>query len=79
MSKKYQKKSASKAKRSKKTSGQQYSGELGETHGVMGGMVHGFRRAVGSGGAEQSKGSSVFWTAALVALALALVVWVLAR
>ncbi len=79
MSKKYQKKSASKAKRSKKSQGQSYSAELGETHGVMGGMVHGFRRAVGSGSTERSKGNSIFWTATLVALALALVVWVLAR
>ena len=79
MSKKYQKKSAAKTKRKKKSHSQQSSLYPGETHGVMGGMVHGFRRAVGTGDGEQPKGNSVFWTATLVALALALVIWVLAR
>lgn len=75
MSKQYQKKSSANKKRSKKSHGRQDNVDLGETHGVMGGMVHGFRRAVGSRDAEQSKGNSVFWTATLVALALALAVW----
>ena len=79
MSKKYQKKSASTPKRSKKGHSPRSSLQTGETHGVMGGMVHGFRRAVGSGGSDQPRSNGIFLTAALLVLALAVAVWFLAQ
>jgi hypothetical protein len=46
----------------------------------MGGMVSGFRRAVGSEESKgEGKGSSLVWTAVLVTAALAIVAWNFAR
>jgi hypothetical protein len=43
----------------------------------MGGMVHGFKKAVGGGEKVEGKkkGNNVLWTAAIVALGLALIAW----
>ena len=47
----------------------------------MGGMVSGFRRAVGTAepGRAQRKGGSLLWTAVLVTAALAIFAWSFAR
>ncbi|MEM7135560.1 MAG: hypothetical protein AAF436_01035 [Myxococcota bacterium] len=76
MSKRYQKKSATKKKRNKSGHGPSRNAVGGQTTGVMGGMVHGFRRAVGSEEDKgSSKGSSLLWTAVLVTVTLAVVAW----
>ncbi|MEM8606304.1 MAG: hypothetical protein AAGF92_04335 [Myxococcota bacterium] len=76
MSKQYQKKSATRKKRKKSGHGPSRSAVGGQTTGVMGGMVHGFRRAVGSEeNKSESKGSNLLWTAVLVTVVLAVVAW----
>lgn len=79
MAKQYQKKSASKKKRAKK--GGPSSSTIGhtQTHGVMGNMVSGFRRAVGSETSKESKNGSLLWTAVFVTAAIAIVAWNFAR
>ena len=80
MSKQYQKKSASRKKRKKGGHGPSRTVVGGQTTGVMGGMVHGFRRAVGTEeDKRESKGSSVLWTAILVTVVLAVIGWSLAQ
>ena len=68
MSKQYQKKSASKKKRAKKGHGPQRGAYQSQASGVMGGMVQGFRRAVGAQRSKEKKGNNLLWTAATVAL-----------
>ena len=47
---------------------------------LMGGMISGFRRAVGSEDAKgQTKGGNLLWAALLVTAALAIVAWNFAR
>ena len=76
MSKRYQKKSASRKKRRKSGHGPSRTTVGGQTTGVMGDMVHGFRRAVGSQEEkDQGKGSSLLWTAIFVTAVLAVVAW----
>lgn len=77
MSKQYQKKSASRKKRKKGGHGPSRNTIGGQNTGVMGGMVHGFRRAVGSeeDKSEGKSGSTLLWTAVLVTVALAVVAW----
>ena len=76
MSKRYQKKSASRKKRSKSGHGPSRRTVGGQTTGVMGDMVHGFRRAVGSEESKgQSKGSNLVWTAVFVTAVLAVIAW----
>ena len=80
MAKRYQKKSASKTKRVKKGHGPaRNTVGLTQTHGVMGNMVSGFRRAVGSESSKEGKSSSLLWTAVLVTAALAIIAWNFAR
>jgi hypothetical protein len=79
MSKQYQKKSASKKKREKKGGPSRNTVGNAQTHGVMGNMVSGFRRAVGSESSNEGKGSSLLWTAVLVTAAIAIVAWNFAR
>ena len=46
----------------------------------MGGMVQGFRRAVGAEKSQsKKKGNNLLWTAATVALVVALLLWSFAR
>ena len=78
MSKRYQKKSSSKSKREKKGGPSRNTVGNTQTHGVMGNMVSGFRRAVGSE-AKESKSGSLLWTAVLVTAALAIIAWNFAR
>lgn len=80
MSKQYQKKSSTSRKRTKKGRGPSRNTiGGGQSTGVMGNMVQGFRRAVGSESTRQSKSSSLLWTAILVLAALAVVAWNFAR
>ena len=79
MSKRYQKKSSSTKKRGKKGHGPSRSTIGGQTTGVMGNMIHGFRRAVGSDDDKDSKGGSLLWTAVLVTAAIAIIAWNFAR
>lgn len=86
MSKRYQKKSSSSKKREKKGHGPSRSTVGGgQTHGVMGNMVGGFRRAVGSGESKDGKdgkdgkGGSLLWTAVLVTAAIAIIAWNFSR
>jgi hypothetical protein len=79
MSKRYQKKSASNKKREKKGGPSRNTVGNTQTHGVMGNMVSGFRRAVGSESSNESKGGSLLWTAVLVTAAIAIVAWNFAR
>ncbi|HSN84564.1 MAG TPA: hypothetical protein VLS88_18435 [Polyangiales bacterium] len=80
MSKQYQKKSAATKKREKKGRGPSRNVVGGgQTTGVMGNMVHGFRRAVGSDSSKEGKGGSLLWTAVLVTAAIAIVAWNFAR
>ncbi|KPK15953.1 MAG: hypothetical protein AMJ62_07640 [Myxococcales bacterium SG8_38] len=80
MSKRYQKKSATTKKRDKKGRGPSRNViGGGQTTGVMGNMVHGFRRAIGSDSSKDGKGSSLLWTAVLVTAAIAIVAWNFAR
>jgi len=80
MSKQYQKKSSSGKKRGKKGHGPSRSTVGGgQTTGVMGNMIHGFRRAVGSDDKKDSKGGSLLWTAVLVTAAIAIIAWNFSR
>jgi hypothetical protein len=80
MAKRYQKKSSTTKKREKKGHGPSRSTTgAGQTTGVMGNMVHGFRRAVGSDSSKDTKGSSLLWTAVLVTAAIAIIAWNFAR
>jgi hypothetical protein len=79
MGKRYQKKSSTDKKREKKGHGPSRNTVGGQTTGVMGNMVGGFRRAVGSDDSKDSKGSSLLWTAVLVTAAIAIVAWNFAR
>ena len=75
MSKRYQKKSASRKKREKKGSPSRGTIGAGQTHGVMGNMVSGFRRAIGSNTSSEAKGGSLLWTAVLVVAAIVIIAW----
>jgi len=83
MAKRYQKKSSSTKKREKKGHGPSRNTVGGQTTGVMGNMVGGFRRAVGSddskGGKGEKKGGSLLWTAVLVTAAIAIIAWNFSR
>ena len=80
MSKRYQKKSSSSKKREKKGHGPSRSTVGGgQTHGVMGNMIGGFRRAVGSGESKDGKSGSLLWMAVLVTAAIAIIAWNFAR
>lgn len=79
MSKRYQKKSVTKRKRQKKGGPSRNTVGNSQTHGVMGSMVSGFRRAVGSETSKESKGGSLLWTAVLVTAAIAIIAWNFAR
>ena len=79
MSQRYQKKSASRKKRDKKAHGPSRSTVGGQSTGVMGNMVQGFRRAVGSDDSKDKKGGSLLWTAILVTAAIAIIAWNFAR
>jgi len=80
MSKQYQKKSSSKQKREKKGHGPSRSAVGGgHTTGVMGNMIHGFRRAVGSDDSKEKKSGSLLWTAVLVTAAIAIIAWNFSR
>ena len=78
MSKRYQRKSASGKKRGKKGGPSRSTVGNTQTHGVMGNMVSGFRRAVSSE-TKESKGGSLLWTAVLVTAAIAIIAWNFAR
>ena len=78
MAKRYQKKSASKKKREKKGGPSRSTIGHTQTHGVMGNMVSGFRRAIGSESSE-SRSGSLLWTAVLVTAAIAIIAWNFAR
>ena len=80
MSKRYQKKSASRKKRSKKGSPHK-AAESSQATGVMGGMIQGFRRAVGTGEKTEEKkgGSGLLWTAVLVVVAAGFLAWNFSR
>jgi len=76
MSKQYQKKSSNTKKRDKKGHGPSRSTVGGgHTTGVMGNMVHGFRRAVGSNDSKDAKGGTLLWAAVLVTAAIAVIAW----
>jgi hypothetical protein len=75
MSKRYQKKSATKKKREKKGGPSRNTVGATQTHGVMGSMVSGFRRAVGSESSTDGKSGSLLWTAVLVTAAIAIIAW----
>ena len=79
MSKQYQKKSANTKKREKKGHGPSRNTVGGQTTGVMGNMIGGFRRAVGSESSKEGKGGSLLWTAVLVTAAIAIIAWNFAR
>jgi hypothetical protein len=80
MAKNHQKKSSTIKKREKKGHGPSRSTVgAGQTTGVMGNMVHGFRRAVGSESSKEAKGGSLLWTALLVTAAIAIIAWSFAR
>ncbi len=80
MARRYQKKSASKKKRGKKGHGPSRDTVGGsQTTGVMGNMIHGFRRAVGSEESKNEKSGSLLWTAILVTAAIAIIAWNFAR
>ena len=81
MSKRYQKKSSSTRKRDKKSHTPTSTVGGGHTTGVMGNMIHGFRRAVGSDDAKDSnsKGGNLLWAAVLVTAAIAIIAWNFAR
>jgi len=76
MSRRYQKKSSSSKKRDRSGHGPSRNSIGGQTTGVMGGMISGFRRAVGSEEAKgERKGGTLLWAAILVTAALAIVAW----
>ena len=80
MTKRHQKKSSSTKKREKKGHGPSRSTVGGgQTTGVMGNMVGGFRRAVGSESSKDRKGGSLLWTAVLVTAAIAIIAWNFSR
>lgn len=80
MSKQYQKKSSTKKHREKKGHGpSRNTVGGGQTTGVMGNMVGGFRRAVGSESSKEGKSGSLLWTAVLVTAAIAIIAWNFAR
>jgi hypothetical protein len=79
MSKRYQKKSATKKKRQKKGGPSKNTVGNSQTHGVMGSMVSGFRRAIGSEASSDKNGGSLLWTAVLVTAAIAIIAWNFAR
>jgi hypothetical protein len=79
MAKRYQKKSATKKKRQKKGGPSRNTVGSAQTHGVMGSMVSGFRRAVGSEASNDKAGGSLLWTAVFVTAAIAIVAWNFAR
>ena len=79
MARKYQKTSATKKTREKKGGPSRSTVGSTQTHGVMGNMVGGFRRAVGSETSKDSKGGSLLWTALLVTAAIAIIAWNFAR
>ena len=79
MSKQYQKKSSTKKKRQKKGGPSRSTVGNTQTHGVMGNMVGGFRRAVGTEDSKGGKGGSLLWTAVLVTAAIAIVAWNFSR
>lgn len=79
MSKRYQKKSATHKKRDKKGGPSRTTIGNTQTHGVMGNMVSGFRRAIGSEASSDNKGGSLLWTAVLVTAAIAIIAWNFAR
>ncbi len=79
MSKRYQKKSSSTKKRDKKSHTPTSTLGGGQTTGVMGNMIHGFRRAVGSDESKDTKGGNLLWAAVLVTAAIAIVAWNFAR
>lgn len=79
MSKRYQKKSAARKKREKKGGPSRSTVGNTQTHGVMGNMVSGFRRAVGSEASKDGKGGSLLWTAIFVTAAIAIIAWNFAR
>jgi hypothetical protein len=79
MSKRYQKKSASKKKREKSGGPSRNTVGNTQTHGVMGNMVSGFRRAIGSEASNEGKSGSLLWTAVLVTAAIAIIAWNFSR
>jgi hypothetical protein len=80
MSKRYQKKSTNTKKREKSGHGpSRNTVGGGQTTGVMGNMIGGFRRAVGSESSKDSKGGSLLWTAVLVTAAIAIIAWNFSR
>lgn len=79
MAKRYQKKSATIKKREKKGGPSRNTVGNARTHGVMGNMVSGFRRAVGSEASNDKSSGSLLWTAVLVTAAIAIVAWNFAR
>lgn len=79
MAKRHQKKSASTKKRDKRGGPSRNTVGNTQTHGVMGNMVSGFRRAVGSESSNEGKSGSLLWTAVLVTAALAIIAWNFAR
>ncbi len=79
MSKRYQKKSSAGKKREKKGHGPSRNTVGGQTTGVMGNMIGGFRRAVGSETSKDGKSGSLLWTAVLVTAAIAIIAWNFAR
>ena len=79
MSKRYQKKSATTKKRHKKGGPSRNTVGNSQTHGVMGSMVSGFRRAVGSEATNEKSSGSLLWTAVLVTAGIAIVAWNFAR
>jgi hypothetical protein len=79
MAKRHQNKSSTKKKRQKKGGPSRNTVGSTQTHGVMGNMVGGFRRAVGSEESKSGKGGSLLWTAVLVTAAIAIVAWNFSR
>lgn len=80
MAKRYQKKSSTKKKRDRKGHGPSRDTVGGsQTTGVMGNMIHGFRRAVGSEESKDGKSGSLLWAAILVTAAIAIIAWNFSR
>ncbi len=81
MSKKYQKKSATKKKRKKTKHGSSKAEESLHADGVMSGMVGGFRRILGAEKKKTSEGSgwAYFWTAVLVIAAVVVIAYNLGK
>ncbi len=81
MAKKYQKKSATKKKRTKSRAGGSKGEEPLHAEGLMSGMVGGFRRVLG---AEKKKGTQAsawtyFWTALIVIAAVVVIAYNLSK